>query len=107
MLHKEIWGLTFLAFILWIFFLSANPNDRIKRVCAPVGWVGNVTVSLSALIVPSYQAGTQKWFHKFNYSCEYLVWRLFYQADYNAYMLKNGVQLDNPNALPVSNLEKK
>lgn len=80
MLHKEIWGLTILAFILWI-FLGAAPQ-RIERTCAPIGWMGNVTVSLAALVTPNYQKPVQKWFDKFTYGCQYTVWRLFYQDDY-------------------------
>ncbi len=80
MLHKEIWGLTILAFILWI-FLGAAPQ-RIERTCAPIGWMGNVTVSLAALVTPNYQKPVQRWFDKFTYGCQYTVWRLFYQDDY-------------------------
>lgn len=85
MLHKEIWGLTILGFILWIFFTS-NPLTRIDRACSPINWAGNVTVSLTALTVPKYQDDMQKWFTKFDYGCQYTIWRLFYQKEYNAAM---------------------
>jgi len=91
MLHKEFWGLLFLGFVAWI-FVSANPNERIERVCRPVGWSGNVVVSLSALIVPAEQKTVQSWFDKLEYGCRYTAWRLMYQADYNAYI--NGTKSD-------------
>lgn len=82
MLHKEFWGLLFLAFVAWI-FMSASPTNRIEHFCKPVGWVGNVSTSVTSLIVPTQQANVQKWFDKFEYGCQYMTWRLIYQADYN------------------------
>lgn len=82
MLHKEFWGLMFLAFVGWIFW-SANPTERIEHFCKPVGWLGNVSTSATALVVPTQQASVQKWFDKFEYGCRYMTWRLIYQADYN------------------------
>lgn len=82
MLHKEFWGLLFLAFVGWI-FMSSSPTTRIEHFCKPVGWVGNVSTSVTSLIVPTQQANVQKWFDKFEYGCQYMTWRLIYQADYN------------------------
>jgi hypothetical protein len=82
MLHKEFWGLLFLAFVGWI-FISSSPTERIEHLCRPVHWSGNIATSFSALIVPSQQSNVQKWFDKFEYGCQYMTWRLLYQADYN------------------------
>lgn len=85
MLHKEFWGLLFLAFVGWI-FLSSNPNERIEHFCRPVGWMGNVSTSATAMVVPAQQITVQNWFDKFEYGCRYMTWRLIYQADYNKAM---------------------
>lgn len=85
MLHKEFWGMLFLAFVAWV-FIAGTPQDRINNFCRPVGWAGNAVVSLSALAVPTQQENVQGWFDKFEYGCRYMTWRLFYQADYNAYI---------------------
>lgn len=85
MLHKEFWGLVFLAFVVWV-FLAGNPQSRIENACRPIGWVGNATTSLAALAMPSQQASAQRWFDKFEYGCRYLTWRLFYQDDYNKWL---------------------
>ena len=85
MLHKEFWGLVFLAFVVWI-FMSSDPQVRIARTCRPILWTGNVATSLTALAVPSGQASVQKWGSKFDYSCRYTVWRLIYQDDYNKFL---------------------
>jgi hypothetical protein len=82
MLHKEFWGLLFLGFVAWI-FVTANPSERIERVCRPVGWAGNVVVSLSALAAPDEEKVVQGWFNKLEYGCRYMTWRLLYQTAYN------------------------
>lgn len=87
MLHKEFWGLVFMAFVVWV-LIAGNPSARIENVCRPVGWTGNVTTSLSALVLPDQQLKIQGWFNKLEYGCRYTVWRLFYQDDYNAWLQK-------------------
>lgn len=94
MLHKEFWGLLFLAFVGWI-FIAAAPSERIEHFCRPVHWSGSLATSVSALIVPSQQGNVQKWFDKFEYGCQYMTWRLVYQADYNKAM-----GLDQRNQVP-------
>lgn len=85
MLHKEFWGLLFLAFVVWI-FMAGDGSLRINRACRPVGWTGNVVVSLTALVLPSQQASVKAWSDKVEYGCRYSAWRLFYQDDYNKYL---------------------
>jgi len=82
MLHKEFWGLLFLAFVVWI-FTASSPSIRIENACRPIGWSGNVIVSLSALAMPAHQTKVQGWFNSIEYGCQYTVWRLFYQEAYN------------------------
>lgn len=85
MLHKEFWGLLFLAFVGWA-FLGGDGGERIARGCKPLGWAGNAVVSLTALGIPSQQARVDGWFKKFEYGCQYAVWRLVYEGDYTAYL---------------------
>lgn len=84
MLHKEFWGILFLGFVAWV-FIASNPQERIANVCRPVGWTGNVVVSVSALVLPDQQVKVQGYFDRFEYGCKYLTWRLFYQEQYNAW----------------------
>lgn len=85
MLHKEFWGILFLAFVAWV-FLAGNPNSRIENFCRPVGWTGNVVTSLTALVLPDQQTKVQGWFDKLEYGCRYMTWRLFYQETYNKWL---------------------
>lgn len=82
MLHKEFWGLVFLGFVFWI-IAASTPAQRIENACRPVGWTGNIVVSLSALVLPNQQKTVEGWFDKVEYGCRYTVWRLFYQDSYN------------------------
>ncbi|OCX68141.1 hypothetical protein A6M27_17035 [Acidithiobacillus thiooxidans] len=86
MLVKEISGLLLLGFIVWV-FLAPNPDVRIDRACAPVQWGGNVVTSLAALSTPELELQVQTGMNKMTYGCEYSIWRLFYQADYNKYLI--------------------
>lgn len=85
MLHKEFWGLLFLAFVAWI-ILATTPTKRIDHACRPIHWVGNVITSGAALAVPTQQQTIQRWFDKLEYGCQYTTWRLFYQEEYNAWL---------------------
>lgn len=75
-------SLPLLVFVLWI-FIAPVPEQRMERFCAPIGWVGNLTTSTTALTKEEHTATAQSWADKMQYSCEYLLWRLFYQKDYN------------------------
>jgi len=97
MIHKEFFGMLFLAFIAWV-FIAGTPNDRIDNFCRPVGWTGNAVTSLSALAVPSQQENVKGWFDKFQYGCRYMTWRLFYQEEYNKFMKSKGL----PPAAPAA-----
>lgn len=87
MLHKEFFGILFLAFVAYI-FVAPNPSVRIERVCKPVPVTGNVIVSMSALILPQHQSTVQGWVSKFDYGCQYIVWRMVYQKEYLEYQEK-------------------
>lgn len=110
MLHKEFWGLMFLAFVVWV-FIGASPNSRIANGCRPVGWSGNVVTSLTVLVLPSQETKIQGWFDNLEYGCQYTAWRLFYQDDYNKYLAEQAAKAEQakikevaptPSAVPPS-----
>lgn len=91
MLTKEFWGILFIVFVGWV-LIAGQPTKRIDRVCAPVEWTGNLSTSLAALVVPQYQMNLKQWFDKMDYGCEYLVWRLLYQDDWNKFQAAQAAQ---------------
>jgi hypothetical protein len=110
MLHKEIFGLAILGFIVWAFATSSS-NERIERVCKPVAWGGNIATSVAALTTAKYQENVNNLFGKVNYGCQYTVWRLFYQKEYNAYqeqlqLQQGGAQVAAPTSSATSGDKK-
>ena len=75
-------GIPVLCFIFWV-FIAPLPGDRIERVCEPINWAGNLMTSGSALASASHTETAVRWSDKMDYSCKYMVWRLFYQEAYN------------------------
>lgn len=100
MLHKEFWGLVFLAFVVWV-FVAGTPQSRIENACRPIGWVGNATTSMAALTFPAHQAAAQRWFDKFEYGCRFMIWRLFYQDAYNKWLASQTQGAAPPGATPT------
>ena len=75
-------GIPLLLFVLWI-FSAPFPQERISRTCAPINWLGNIATSTTALSAENHTETSIKWSDKLNYSCQYMVWRLIYQDEYN------------------------
>jgi hypothetical protein len=96
-IKEIILGLPVLCFIWWV-FAAPVPQQRIERVCEPVHWVGNLATSTTALATAQHTDTSVRWTDKLNYSCQYLVWRLFYQDDYNAAVAAGLVANPAPNA---------
>lgn len=81
---KEILlGIPVLMFVWWV-FTAPVPQERIVRVCEPINWVGNLGTSATALATDNHTGTAERWSDKLDYSCQYMIWRLFYQKDYNA-----------------------
>lgn len=96
---KEIlMGIPLLMFVFWV-FIAPVPQDRIDRVCSPIQWVGNLTTSLTALSTEKHTETAVTWADKLDYSCQFLIWRLIYQDDYNQ-AIKDG--LIQPNGAPAA-----
>lgn len=96
-IKEIILGIPVLCFIWWV-FAAPVPQQRIERVCEPVHWIGNVATSTTALATANHTDTSVRWTDKLNYSCQYLVWRLFYQDDYNAAVAAGLVANPAPNA---------
>lgn len=90
-------GLPILGFVIWV-FMAPFPQDRIARSCQPIHWVGNVATSTTALSSADNTKNAARWSDKLNYSCQYMVWRLFYQDDYNKAVAQGLIQPQQPMA---------
>lgn len=75
-------GIPVLVFSLWI-FAAPLPQVRIERGCQPINWIGNMATSTTALATDGHTETAVRWNDKLTYSCQYMIWRLFYQEAYN------------------------
>jgi hypothetical protein len=98
--HELLWGSALVAFIAWV-FLAPNPSVRISRVCRPISWASSGIVSLTALTAPKYETDAQDGGNRVVYGCEYSIWRLFYQKDYDAYLSAQRRRLLAPRVGPL------
>lgn len=98
--HELLWGSAIVAFIAWV-LLAPDATMRINRVCRPVHWVSSGVVSLTALTVPKYETDAQDDGNRVVYGCEYSIWRLFYQKDYDAYLAAQRRRLLGPHSTPL------
>lgn len=97
-------GIPVLIFIFWV-FSAPLPSERIVRVCEPIHWVGNLATSTTALSAEQHTDTTVRWSDKMNYSCQYMVWRLFYQEEYNKALKAGLIQpTDGPTAVPAQSV---
>ena len=97
--HELLWGSAIVAFIAWV-LLAPDASMRINRVCRPLHWASSGVVSLTALTVPKYEADARDGGNRVVYGCEYSIWRLFYQKDYDAYLAAQRRRPLGPHASP-------
>lgn len=99
--HELLWGTALVAFIAWV-FLAPDPSVRISRACRPLHWASNGVVSLTALTAPKYEVSAQNGGNRVVYGCEYSVWRLFYQHEYDAALAAKREQLFGARPSPAA-----
>lgn len=78
-----ITGCALLAGIVSI-LMATSPRVRLERACTPVTWVGKAATSVVMLTDASENgaASTQRWFESLNYSCQFALWRQFYEESW-------------------------
>lgn len=69
------------VFLGWV-FIADGGMARIERICKPVQWVGTVAESATDLTIPQYSRKVDGWVDSLEFSCQYTVWRLFYEKEW-------------------------
>ncbi len=72
-------GMLILLFFGWV-FVAGTPRVRLQRACAPVSWAGRASLASVALVHPEWERGTQHFFVKTDYDCQYILWSQFYES---------------------------
>lgn len=69
------------VFLFWA-LSGGSPAARMERGCQPIEWFGNVVTSMTALGSMDLAETTASGFAEATYGCEYVLWRLFYEDDW-------------------------
>jgi hypothetical protein len=84
MMFLKSGGLATILFVFlvgWI-FLADNGRGRIERSCVPIQWAGTVVESIVDLTIPKYSSIVDEGVDSTEYSCQYVIWRIFYEKEY-------------------------
>lgn len=78
----------FVVVMVWVgsIFVSGTPRDRIDASCQPIPLVGKFFTSVGALVSSEVERGVAAFFTDRTYDCRYVLWRQFYEDDYQRLM---------------------
>lgn len=68
-------------FIVWS-LLAGDRSEQLERACRPVDWFGNMAISVVAVTYNDGVQATARGFEQIDYTCQYMLWRLFYESSY-------------------------
>lgn len=96
--------LFFIAVFVWIvrIFITTEPGERIERTCQPVGIMGNLLVSGTALTADQFTGEMAGLMDSWEYGCRYMIWRSLYEKEYLKRMEVVSKQVDGPKQLEKS-----
>lgn len=80
----KLGGIGTILIVVFLFWVLSAPAamDKIERGCRPVDWFGSVVTSLFALTSDEWGGGSAMAMANATYGCEYVVWRFFYEDDW-------------------------
>lgn len=73
-----------LAFV-WFgsILITTNPQSRMDRSCVPVTLMDKVASAGMQVLNDPWGESTHKFFERTHYACRYVVWKTFYEEDWN------------------------
>ena len=88
-----LFTLGLIVFAAWV-MMPSNPDQRLDRACRPVVWTGKAFVAVADLASQKYSPDVERFFEKADYSCRYVIWKVFYQEEW----LKERLQQSQPSS---------
>lgn len=84
-LEKPFATMTGILVVVWVGWITiaTTPQERIARGCSPMRWTGSFIESLAALTAPTFVPKTKSMFADMDYGCQFSLWRMIYESDYN------------------------
>lgn len=85
-----------LAFV-WFgsILITTDPQARMDRGCLPVTILDKVGSAGMQVLNDPWGESTHKFFEKTHYACRYIVWKTFYEEDWNKAQSQDGQQQSN------------
>lgn len=74
-----LFSILMVLFVGWVFIASSD-EERLVRACKPTQWIGGFATSIVDLTAPKYSSTVDGWIDSLEYSCQYMLWRLFYES---------------------------
>ena len=75
----------FVLIMAWFgsIFVTTDPQVRMDRTCVPVEYMDRAGTAGMQLVDASWGAATHQFFQNMHYGCRFVVWRVFYEEDWN------------------------
>lgn len=77
--------LFFIASMIWFgsILITTDPQARMDRTCIPVDYAKRATTAGLLLVNDEWSQESDKLFDKWLYGCKFVIWRMFYENDWN------------------------
>ena len=63
--------------------VTTDPERRMERTCVPMAFAEKAATAGMVLIDDEWAQSTHELFTKWHYGCKFIVWRMFYEEDWN------------------------
>ena len=77
--------LFFIASMIWFgsILITTDPQARMDRTCIPVDYAKRATTAGLLLVNDEWSQESDKLFDKWLYGCKFVIWRMFYESDWD------------------------
>lgn len=77
--------LFFIASMVWFgaILITTDPQSRMDRTCVPVEYAKRASTAALLLVNDEWAQGSDKMFNELLYGCRFVIWRMFYESDWD------------------------
>lgn len=82
----------FILVFVWFgsILITTDPQERMDRGCFPVTIMDKVGSAGMQVLNDPWGEATHKFFERTHYACRYVVWKTFYEEDWNRAQSQDG-----------------
>jgi hypothetical protein len=84
----------FCLVLVWLgsIVVTSDPTERIDRSCSPLTIVDKAAVATALLLNEQLAAGTKRAMADWQYGCRFIVWKVFYEGDWQMHAAQAAAQ---------------